>query len=1547
MTTLRDFLEDLTARDVKLWVEGENLRCSAPEGSLTPDLVRELQSYKTDILATLRAAQGDAGGTSIPQVARTGPLQLSYAQQRLWFLDRLGSGSAYNMAGALKLDGPLDHSALNRSLAEIVHRHEILRTTFPAVDNEPRQVIAPISQLNPDFVDLRQFPEQGRADEVHRLIKVEALRTFDLTRDPMLRVTLLRLAEQDHILLLTMHHIAGDGWSVGIFIEELVELYGAFARGLPTPLPPLPIQYADFACAQRQWLQGERLSRQLEFWRTRLSDAPRILSLPADRPRPAVQTFHGGSVSFTLGADLTGQLKAVGREAGATLFMTLLAAFQVLLCRYTGETDIVVGSPIANRNRREIEPLIGFFVNTLALRTELGGNPTFDAVLEQVRRNTQDAYDHQDLPFEKLVDELNPERNLAYSPIVQVIFALQQPPTPRVSAAQLQFSVFDFGDRVARFDLEAHVWEADDRIDGSLVYNTSLFDEDTIRRMAGHFQTLLSALARNPRQHIANLPLMTDDERRLLLVEWNKTAADFPADKCVHELIEERAHLTPEAIAVVSGTEAGAIRSLTYGELNTRANQLAHYLISRGAGAGTPVVICTERSPETIVGLLGILKAGAYYVPLLPSDPQERRAFFLEDAQARIVLTQERLAAGMPAQNTQIVCLDKDWDAIAAFDKSNPVRKPASTDFAYLIYTSGSTGKPKGVTVPHRGLMNLVCWHRRAFLVSAQDHATQLASLAFDAAGWEIWPYLTAGSILHLVPSEIAGDPERLKDWLIARAITIAFVPTPLAEQMLALDWPREVPLRIMLTGGDKLHTAGSSPRPFQLVNNYGPTENTVVATSCAVPPNGNSAPPIGRPIANVRVYILDSHLQPVPVGVPGELCIAGDSVAAGYHNRPELTAEKFIPNPYGPGALYRTGDLTRYLPGGDIEFLGRIDAQLKIRGFRLEPGEIEAVLTEHPGVREAVVVAHGDNGLAAGGDKRLTGYLVPAIHTAAATEHVTQWQALYEETYGKTPKQQDATFNLTGWQSSYTGEPIPEAEMAEWVEHTVAEIRALGAKRILEIGCGSGLLLSRLAPDAPEYWGTDYSREALQHVERIKAAAPGLAHVKLSQRMADDFTGIEPGAFDLVILNSVIQYFPGIDYLMQVLEGAVRSVRAGGSIYVGDIRNFDLLEAYHASVQLYQAPDDLTRSHLAQRVLQRVRDEEELLVSPAFFAALQQRLPQIDRAQIRLKRGHHHNELTRFRYQVVLSKALPQQSEASAPGASDRLIGWQDWRQTTLTLDTLREKLSNERPAVLGLRSVPNARLQSAAHTLAWLKDAHHQTVSQLRQARPDPDRAVDPEALWALSDALPYQVQVLWSDAGAQQGAMDVLFTRNTEGSTLQALDFRELPRRAWREYGNNPLLGKLSRTLIPAVRQFLQQKLPDYMAPSAYVLLDALPLTPNGKVDRRKLPAPVLLPGTLATAFTPPGNATQATVAQIWSEVLGIERLGIHDNFFEAGGHSLLATQVISRINQSFSLNLPLRTLFEEATVAHLSEAIENARWAAQPAEEQSGEFEEVEL
>ncbi|MFG6107532.1 amino acid adenylation domain-containing protein [Leptothoe sp. EHU-05/26/07-4] len=994
MSSIQEFLLELSEKDIRLWLEGDSLCCNAPHDVLTPALRDKLAQHKSEIISFLSQTMTAAAAkvNTISPAPSDSVLPLAPNQQGLWFIEQLDNNLAtYNQTFAVALEGQLDVHVLERSLQEVIARHAILRTNFVSRNGKPVQVIQALNDFQLSQVDISHLAEVDRRAEIEQFTIAEVQRPFNLAQEQLFRISLFRLENKSYVLIFIMHHLIADGWSSGVIIQELGTLYEAFLVGNPSPLPALSVQYADFAYWQQQQLETV-LEKHLNYWLQQLNGAPPLLQLPTDRPRQVIQTNRGKATTLTLGADLTRSLKQLSQQHGVTLFTLLLTAFQVLLHRYTHQTDLCVGTTISNRDNRSLESLVGYCVNTVVIRTQPSGNSSFRDFLKHVQQIVFEAQEHKDLPFHTLVEKLQPQRDRSYTPLFQAVFVLESLGIEQIESGGLTLSRWETPVAIAKFDLSLSMQETTGGLIGRFEYNTELFDDATIRRLIGHFQTLLTAIVANPDQCLSNLPLLTNAERQQL-VKWNNnTFTNISYERCIHELFEEQVEKTPDAIAIVFRNQ-----QITYRELNQRSNQLAHYLQTLGVGSNSLVGICLERSPELVIGFLAILKAGGAYVPLDPEYPQERLRFMLSDSQVSILLTQQTLLPSLSFFQERILCLDAVVQAFDQASNANPDSKVTAESLAYIIYTSGSTGQPKGVLVPHKGLLNLVFWHHSTFKISTCDHVTQIFGLAFDPCVLEVYPCLTAGATLYLVEPNILRSPRNLQSWLLENSITVTAVVTPLAEALLSLDWPTQTALRVMLTGGDKLKQYPSENIPFTVINNYGPTENTVVTTSGIVTAKLEQhwAPSIGKAINNVQTHVLDSHMQPVPIGIPGELYIGGTNLAKGYLNRPDLTEKSFISGKSiahltesSSAYLYKTGDLVRYRPDGNLEFLGRIDHQVKIRGFRIELGEIEAALTTHPATEQAVVILRDDES----SNQQLVAYLVYQGVAIPNSSELKQW---------------------------------------------------------------------------------------------------------------------------------------------------------------------------------------------------------------------------------------------------------------------------------------------------------------------------------------------------------------------------------------------------------------------------------------------------------------------------------------------------------------------------------------------------------------------------
>ena len=957
----------------------------------------ELSAAKRELLQALLREQGldDHRSDGVHRTQTQGPCRTSFAQERLYFLNQLAPGNPfYNETLTLRFSFPLDVVSLHRALNEIVRRHESLRTTFTVEDGTPVQVIAPAAAIPLTVRDLSGLPPDDRVDEAVRQAETDARLPFDLDAGPLMRATLFQIEENDYVFVVSLHHIVCDGWSLGIFCRELAALYEAYVQAQPSPLPELPIQYADYAEWQRNWLSGPRLEGQLRYWKDTLQDLP-VLALPTDRARPVAQSFRGARHVVRIPDAVWTALDAFSEQENATLFMTLVAAYCTLLHRYTSQSDFPIGIPIANRTRTELEGLIGFFVNTVVLRADVSGDPSFRDLVQRVRETTLGAFAHQDLPFEVLVAQLQQGREITRNPLFQVTFqlfntvsagAMSVGNLPRLLDTEPQVAPIETTLGTAKFDLRLDMLETPEGLTGYFEYSTDLFEAETIGRMAGHFQVLLEGVVADPDRPVSALPLMDGVERQRVAEAWNATATAYPREPSVAALVAAEARRAPTAVAV---RESGA--TLTYGELDRQANQLAQALRAGGVGPGARVAVCLDRSTTCVRALLAVWKAGGVYVPLDPAYPPARLGFMLQDAAVAVVLTTEGLRSRVPAGAVPVVCVDTDRAVAEAPTEALPLAATGAS-LAYIMYTSGSTGQPKGVAVPHRAISRLVR-DTNYITLTAADRVAHAASVAFDAATFEIWGALANGAQVVIVPTPVALEASELGACLRREQVTALFVTTDLFHQLVGAQPDVFASLDTLLFGGAaidpmRVRTVLQQGAPRRLVHVYGPTESTTFATWHLVDavPAAAGTVPIGHPISNTHAYVLDPHGAPVPLGVPGELFLGGDGLAEGYVAHPALTAERFVPDPFSatPGArVYRTGDRVRRRADGALEFLGRVDDQVKLRGFRVEPGEVEAVLRRHPLVREAVVLARDH----APGDTRLVAYVVPADHTSPTAD--------------------------------------------------------------------------------------------------------------------------------------------------------------------------------------------------------------------------------------------------------------------------------------------------------------------------------------------------------------------------------------------------------------------------------------------------------------------------------------------------------------------------------------------------------------------------------
>ena len=1445
-------------------------------------------------------------------------LPLSFAQSRLWLIDQLeGTSTEYNMPEKVRMQGILNRDALQRTINAIVARHESLRTHFAVIDGQPVQIIKPELLIDLPMEDLSGLDDISRQERLTAAEQAEWVKPFDLTRGPLLRMKLFKLSEREHVLLRTFHHIVFDFWSQGVLNREFMVLYNAFHEGQQNPQKPLAVQYADFTLWQRKWLSGEALDPYLEYWKNQLSGIPEELALARDRPRGPRQTFTAGLCRKLLPESQTAALRRIAQASRSTLYMTLLSGFFVLLQRYSRQDDIVIGSPVANRQEPQLEHLIGFFVNTLALRVHVTQPASFLNLLATVRKTTLDAYMHQDLPFERLVEELSPDRSFSLSPVFQVILALQNAPVQKQQLRGLvvQAERIRGNELRIRFDLELHIWEGEAGIDLLWAYNRDLFDEWRIEQMAGHYQRLLEAALFHPELPVCQLEILTAQERQQLLVEWNGAENHSDSGHCLHRRFENLAATIPDKVALIFED-----RQLTYSQLNRLANQVAHHLKRLAVGPEVRVGICLEPSLELVVGLLGTLKAGGAYVPLDPSHPPERLEHIIRDSGIRWILTQDRLQELFSPSRTTVINLD-EWTAFAGEADENHENTPVPQNLVYVIYTSGSTGKPKGAEITHSNVSRLFDCTQRWFNFGHNDVWTLFHSCAFDFSVWEIWGALLYGGRLVVVPHLVSRTPEEFLNLLMKERVTVlnqtpsAFQQLMLAEERRKEHNGQELALRLIIFGGEALEFQTLRPwkqmyeeRGPSLVNMYGITETTVHVTYSPITEitSRSMGSLIGQPIADLRCYVLDENMQPVPAGVAGELYVGGAGLARGYLGRPELTATRFVPNPFSSVCgtrLYRTGDLVRFQCNGILEYIGRIDHQVKVRGYRIELGEIETTLKSHKRVLDALVLLREQ-----GEQKYLVAYVITRQSEEEQeedqTSHLAHWQNVFESTYHDALDTGD--FNIVGWNSSYTGKPIPSDEMHIWAEETVRRIRKLGGRRVLEVGCGTGLLLVRLAAEYERFVGLDFSKETLAQLEKNLRMREDLRHVELLLGLAHDLSTIEDSSVDLVILNSVAQYFPNVDYLMQVLREAVRVTRPGGHIFVGDVRSLPLLTAYHASVQLYKATDGTDVETLQQRTQQAVHEEEELVLDSMLFVELGQHWAKVRRVHRSLKAGAYDNELIRFRYDVVLEIG-DNKEDIKSP---QKWVSWNEdsrWREEVTTV------LSQKPGSSVGVRGVRDGRVAGAVKVADYFRThAGRHVKAQELKAIYEESAGQDPDDLirWAESlGAEPY-----WQNFG-DDGVYELILNPQWRHASAKCA----VPGSYYRRYGNAPAQTAAIAKLGPVLQQYLRQELPEYMVPAAIMVLPAWPLTPNGKIDRKSLPAPERRSND---DYRAPRTPLEEVLCKIFAEILLLERIGLDDNFFDLGGHSLMATRLVARVRAEMGIELPLRMVFDSPTVGKLA-------------------------
>ncbi|MGD1204787.1 amino acid adenylation domain-containing protein [Mycobacterium seoulense] len=1477
--------------------------------------------YATDLqllglLGAERAGADDSrgnGGRRKPLVAGPRPavVPLSFAQSRLWFLNRFEGGVAtYNMPIAFRMSGLLDVAALESALDDVVARHESLRTIFPDIDGVPFQQVMPAKPGMWQGGDpaVMSLPEQ---DVAARVIALAGYR-FDLSAEIPIRAQIYSVGPEQHVVAIVLHHIAFDGWSFAPIVRDIAEAYRARARGDAPRWVPLPVQYADYTLWQLDLLGAESdpdsiIAGQLRYWRQELADLPVVVSLPTDRPRSPEPSFRGDAIDVPVDPQMWAGVKRVAAEHNTTASMVLQAVVAVLLHRVGVGEDVVMGTPIAGRLDQALDDLVGFFVNTWVLRVGITSAHRFSDVLGQVRDKALDAYSNQDVPFERLVEQLNPVRSTAHHPLFQVFMAFQNNVRPEVlSFDDLSVEPLTAATGTAKFDLEFEFSEvptgdpAAPMASGVVTYATDLFDRATVERLVTWFGRLIEAVVANASVVVGDVPLLDRGERDLVLSQWSRTGVEVPV-AVAPQLLATAVAARPDSVAVVDGT-----REVSYRELDEWSTRLARVLIEAGVGPEHAVGVAMDRCLELVVAWWAVVKAGGTYVPVDPAYPVERIATMLDTVNAGLVLTcgADTVAGAGPRPVLRIDGLDlcgRSADAITDADRLAPL---GVDNTAYVMFTSGSTGSPKGVAVSHAGL-------RAAALgegvgLGADSRLLMVASPTFDVSVGELLSAVRSGAALVVARKE-AYAGEALTTLLQRQQVNAAvFTPTVLSS----LDPSRLNGVDTLITIGEALpaELAATWASGRQMFNTYGPTETTIWVT-CTAPLSAGKPVGIGAPLPGACALVLDARLNPVPRGVVGELYVSGPVLAHGYVGRVDLTAERFVANPYGAAGarMYRTGDLVRWAPDGTLDYLGRADTQIKLRGQRIELGEIENTLLSCPQVTQAAATVHH-----AKTGAQLVAY-VTLEHTASAdhdAESVEEWQHVWNELYGAPVAESAFGMDFRSWNSSYTGDPIPLEEMVEWRSATVDRIVALQPRRVLEIGAGSGLVLSQIAPQCERYVATDMSAAAIDHLARSleRSQIPWRDRVQLLTRPAHVVEGLPPGYFDTIILNSVIQYFPNRQYLADLIDYAVELLAPGGALFIGDVRNHTLQGAFQTAVALART-DTTDTAEIRQRVHRAMLSESELLLAPEFFTTWAADHPSVAGLDIQVKRGSADNELNRYRYDVVVHKTPTWvRSLAKVPT-------W-TWAQCA-GLDGLRSQLMTHRPATVRIAEIPHTgvitdvRVEEALAAGLPLADA-------LAQATATPDTATA-EQLHRAGEAAGYHVAVTW---GTKPGTLDAVFIgpepHREHTPPLTDLYLPDTWARRSTPHANEPR----TNAKVSAVRQRLSARLPEYMVPSQIVVLEQFPLTSSGKIDRKALPAPVFA----ATPFQAPQTPTEKIVAGVYAQVLGLERVGVDESFFDLGGDSLSAMRLIDSINKALESHLAVRTVFDAPSARSLSEQLD---------------------
>lgn len=1432
-----------------------------------------------------------------PAIERVAPA--TEPQLEIWLACLLGGENAsrsYNLANSLRLEGLFDKAAMEQAIQALVRRHDALRSVFSANGEHLfilKEVDVPIA-----YQDLSSIDSDRQMPVITHYITQNGLQIVNLAEGPMLKVGLFKLAEQVHHLVLTSHHAIRDGWSMGILLQDLSTLYTAYTQGLSPNLPPAP-SFARYAEDQLDFSKTDACRTTEAFWLDTYKDSIPLLELPTDYPRPALHTFNSQRLDYPMSSELMMAAKKMGIKIGCSFVTTLLATFEVLLHRLSGQEDIIVGLPTAGQSATGNKRLVGHCVNLLPIRSHLVSNLSFSEFLKSCRRTVLDAYEHQQLPFSHLLRTLNIARDLSRTPFVSAVFNVDLGMNDGVSFHGLSHTLISHPKDYEHFELFLNVSGSESALTLEWSYNTNLYKAETIHRMMTDFEHLLKTVVATPSILISDIGLISEQTRLQTLTQQFPVKTVYPHQTPVHQLIAQTALTSPANIALSFNNQ-----TFSYQSVNEAANQVAHVLIQRGIHIGQVVGIALDRSPDMLITLLAVLKTGAAYLPLDPAYPIDRLTFMLTDSAAAMLITQEKYQGQLRTSATEVLIEQALAESIA-YPVDEPDRTVSGDDLAYVLYTSGSTGKPKGVLVEHHSLVNFLWSMRASPGITPDDVLLAITTISFDIAGLELYLPLVAGATILMADTDTVRDGRALLELISTKRVSIMQATPSTWRMMLDAGWNTFLPLKA-LCGGEALPQDLAEKlldRCPELWNLYGPTETTIWSTVKKIAKNEPVT--IGQPINNTQVYILDSFRRPVGPETIGELFIGGDGVARGYLNRPDLTTERFVKQSFDKQPerlLYRTGDLGKRLTNGDIQCLGRIDQQVKIRGHRIELGEIDNALVALKDIREAVVVAHAEQS----GEQRLIAYVVPeSVSTSDSVSWQGRWEAIYTTGMGvaeQVNQQKDI-----------------KRELRDWAAQSIKRVKNLQPKRVLEVGCGDGQLLLELAPDVRQYIATDYSPAAIDKLRQILATDPARwSAVTASVAPADDFSQILDASLDLVLIHSVAQYFPNADYLQRVIGQAARAVAPGGCIFVGDMQGKSTLRMHHTADQFQRSSDESTVASFKKVTEKRVLIDDELMADPAYFYLLPTDIPAISAVDVQLREGSFLNETTKYHYDVWLYVGNPP--DVVEPTASI------DWHTDFLPLH-LDQTLAEQPQTILQIRNIVNSRT-AQDHSLLQLIDglSNESRLIEVRQKMNLPQNGLDPAILWSLGEKHHFSAHVRWSTDGTDN-LMDVVFIphktgRQIPGQPAPAQSANALPK----DFVRNPFTPTLPVSQRQAWQQQLRQTLPDYMIPGDFIILPHLPLTLNGKIDRKALPPVSRRAPESPSGQTAPRTDIEKLVAEIWMESLRLDEISVLDNFFELGGHSLIAVQIMTRLEKETGKRLPLSMLFECPTVEKLALALQ---------------------